>query len=110
LISRRKWDIFAGIVTCRPRNRANALEGGDSETALQLRAYQRDAILSIAHYLNRQLGWEIIGDVHLQDESWGRKKGYRPREPIQRRVGRRDLPLQTFRLQLRSLIFWWVAR
>jgi outer membrane protein OmpA-like peptidoglycan-associated protein len=74
-----KWDIFAGYSYLSPHGTVQTLlKAGTPKQPFSYVPIKGDAILSIAHYLNRHWGWEIIGDVHLQDESWGRTKGYRP--------------------------------
>jgi len=78
-----KWDIFAGYSYLSPHGTVQTLlKVGSPTQPFSYIPIGGGGIVSVARYVNRHWGWEIVGDVHLQDESaiHGQKYVYKPRD------------------------------
>jgi hypothetical protein len=78
-----KWSIFAGYSYLSPHGTVQTLlKVGEPKQPFSYVPIGAGGIVSVAHYMNRHWGWEIIGDVHLQDETAvrGPKYVYKPRD------------------------------
>jgi outer membrane protein OmpA-like peptidoglycan-associated protein len=77
-----KWNIFAGYSYLSPHGTVQTLlKVGDPTQPFSYVPIGGGGIVSIARYVNKHWGWEVIGDVHLQDESTHKSSyTYKPRD------------------------------
>jgi len=78
-----KWDIFVGYSFLSPHGTVQTLlKVGAPTQPFNYVPIGPGGMVSIARYVNRHWGWEILGDVHLQDEAsvHGPKYKYKPRD------------------------------
>lgn len=78
-----KWDIFAGYSYLSPHGTVQTLlKVGSPTQPFSYVPIGAGGIVSIARYINKHWGWEIVGDVHLQNESavHGSAYTYKPRD------------------------------
>jgi hypothetical protein len=78
-----KWSIFAGYSYLSPHGTVmTLLKEGEAKQPFSYVPIGGGEIFSVAHYMSRHWGWEIIGDIHLQDEKSvkGSAYVYKPRD------------------------------
>jgi hypothetical protein len=64
-----KWDIFGGYSYIAPHGNIETPLGGGTSVDVPYHAINEGGIGSVARYFNNYAGVEIIGDIHLTNES-----------------------------------------